>query len=143
MEQRKRLKSYCTAVFKWRLEVLLKVKCNLQNSQRNNCQTLNGLLNTVCQSHHSICSLLFFNSITWSHVFHWELPSDGLISGPHLKILLTLDREFRSIPLTFSSENDISLSLILLISEYPLYCGTFLAVPHGWVLVMSNSYNMI
>lgn len=62
----------------------LKVKRNLWDSERSNQQNLNDLLNRVCQNNRRICFLLFFKSVMWSHIFHWELLSDQLISGPHL-----------------------------------------------------------
>lgn len=62
----------------------LKVKHNLWDSETSNRQNLNNLLNQVCQNNHRIFSLLLLNSTTWSHVFHWELLSDRLISVPPL-----------------------------------------------------------
>lgn len=118
----------------------LKVKHNLQDSERSNHQNLNDLLNRVCQNNHRICSLLLFNSIMWTHVFHWELPSDRWISGTHLSKSPS-HQTGNSEAFHFHSPLEITshFSLINLLDiRIPFVLWNFLIFPQGWVLVVLN-----
>jgi len=100
LEQRKCLNSYCIAVFNSRLDVLLKVIHNLKGSKRSNWQNLSNLVpelpSTLELYNVKPCISLRY-SLKW--VDFWMTS---------LKISLTLNKEFGSISLAFSSENYIT-----------------------------------
>lgn len=105
----------------------LKVKHNLWDSEGNNQQNLNDLFERVCQNNYRIYSLLFFSSLTWSHVFHnfsQKILFRGHISQnpPHI-------RQWIQKPLTHIlwKWHHISLWLVLLISILVLLNVSYIA----------------
>lgn len=128
MEQWKCLNSYCIAVFKSRLDVLLKVKHNLKGLKRSYWQNLNNLVlefPSTVELYNVKPGISLRYSLRWVDFWMASQNFPDLEQGiwKHFTCILLWKLHY------------ISLWLILLISGYPLYFRTFLTVPHIWIII--------